>query len=70
MLIDRQAAWDEAAAQLSEQTELAVDLESNSMHAYRERVCLVQLAAGGECFVLDPLAVEDLSALGTHGVAA
>ncbi len=65
MLIDRQAAWDEAAAQLSEQTELAVDLESNSMHAYRERVCLVQLAAGGECFVLDPLAVEDLSALGS-----
>ena len=65
MLIDRQGAWDEVAAQLSEQTELAVDLESNGMHAYRERVCLIQLATGRECFVLDPLAVEDLSALGT-----
>ncbi len=65
MLIDRQAAWDEIAAQLSEQTELAMDLESNSLHAYRERVCLIQLATDRECFVLDPLAVEDLSALGT-----
>ncbi len=65
MLIDRQAAWDEIAAQLSDVSELAVDLESNSLHAYRERVCLIQLATSQECFVLDPLAVEDLSALGT-----
>lgn len=68
MLIDRQAAWDEIAAQLSElseASELAVDLESNSLHAYRERVCLIQLATSQECFILDPLAVEDLSALGT-----
>jgi len=59
-----QKAWERVAEQLVQQPELAVDTESNSLHAYRERVCLVQIAASDETFLLDPLAIKDLSSLG------
>jgi ribonuclease D len=42
---------------------VAVDTESNSLYAYRERVCLVQFSIPGEDYLVDPLAIEDLSAL-------
>jgi ribonuclease D len=37
---------------------VALDTESNSFHAYRERVCLIQVSIPGEDFVVDPLAVD------------
>jgi len=43
---------------------IGVDTESNSMYAHTERVCLVQFSALGEDWIVDPLAVEDLSPLG------
>lgn len=42
---------------------LAVDLEADSMYHYREKVCLLQMAANGHTVVVDPLKVPDLSAL-------
>lgn len=48
---------------LSHQPRLAVDTESNSLHAYRERVCLLQFSTTQEDYLLDPLALEDLSPL-------
>ena len=42
---------------------LAVDLEADSMYHYREKVCLLQMAANGHTVVIDPLKVTDLSAL-------
>ena len=46
------------------QPRVALDLESNSFHRYPERVCLVQLAIANDVYLIDPLAIEDLSALG------
>jgi ribonuclease D len=43
---------------------LAIDLEANSMFAYRERVCLIQITIPRQDFIVDPLAVSDLSGLG------
>src|SRR3970282_1436823 len=40
---------------------LAVDTESNSLHAYRERVCLIQVSTADDDYLIDPLAVADLS---------
>jgi ribonuclease D len=36
---------------------VAVDTESDSMHSYYEKVCLLQLSTGHEAFVVDPLAL-------------
>jgi ribonuclease D len=43
---------------------IAVDTESNSLYAYRERVCLIQFSTQTEDYLVDPLAVGDLSPLG------
>jgi ribonuclease D len=43
--------------------QLAVDTESNSLHAYRERVCLIQLSTGEADVLVDPFALQDLSPL-------
>lgn len=43
---------------------VAIDTESNSFYAYFERLCLIQLSAGGEDYILDPLALNDLTPLG------
>jgi ribonuclease D len=42
---------------------IAVDTESNSLYAYFEKVCLIQFSLPGADYLLDPLALPDLSAL-------
>lgn len=57
-------ALAEAAAALSGATVIGIDTESDSFFSYRERCCLVQITAEGlPDFVIDPLAVPDLSPL-------
>jgi ribonuclease D len=43
---------------------VAVDTESNSLHAYRERVCLIQFSTPAADYIVDPIKVSDLSRLG------
>ena len=42
---------------------VAVDTESNSLHAYRERVCLIQFSTPDADFIVDPIRLADLSSL-------
>jgi ribonuclease D len=44
---------------------LAVDTESNSLYAYQEQTCLIQFSIPGSDYLVDPLALPDLSALGS-----
>jgi len=53
----------EVADVLSQQTEIAVDLEMDSLHHYREKVCLVQVSTRQESWLIDPLAVTSLEPL-------
>jgi ribonuclease D len=53
----------EVAALLSRQTEIAVDLEMDSLHHYREKVCLVQVSTRQQSWLIDPLAVPSLTPL-------
>ena len=46
------------------QTEIAIDTESNSMYAYRGRVCLIQLSTREHDFLLDPFVLQDLTPIG------
>lgn len=48
---------------LKGESTIAVDTESNSLHAYRERVCLIQFTAAGQTYLVDPLAFSQLDAL-------
>jgi ribonuclease D len=49
---------------LATQPRLAVDTESNSLHAYREQVCLIQFSTPQKDYVIDPLALDNVTALG------
>lgn len=50
---------------LSQNSSIAVDTESNSLHAYQERVCLIQFTDKSGDTLVDPLAIEDLAPLGS-----
>ncbi len=61
--VDRPASFKNMVADLSVQPCIAVDTESNSLHAYREQVCLAQFSTPQTDYILDPFVFEDLSAL-------
>lgn len=63
VLISDQGHLDRFAEQIARQPRLAVDTESNSLHAYRERVCLIQFSTPEEDTIIDPLALDDLNPL-------
>ena len=44
--------------------EVAVDTEADSFFSYREKVCLIQITAGGRDYLVDPLADVDIAPLG------
>jgi ribonuclease D len=54
----------EGAARILGQAKIiGVDLEADSMYHYFEKVCLLQIATESAAYVMDPLALRDLSAL-------
>ena len=53
----------EAVSLLKNCTEIAIDTESNGMYAYKERVCLIQVATADHCFIIDTLLIEDMTPL-------
>lgn len=44
----------------------AIDTEADSLHRYRESLCLIQFAVGEDCVLMDPLTIGDLSPLGRY----
>lgn len=63
--VDKPDTFDQMLGDLTAQPRLAVDTESNSLHAYREQVCLIQFTTPNKDYVIDPLALHDMSALGS-----
>ncbi|MGZ9166944.1 MAG: ribonuclease D [Anaerolineales bacterium] len=62
--VDKPGPFNQMLGDLTAQPRLAVDTESNSLHAYREQVCLIQFTTPSKDYVIDPLALHDMSALG------
>lgn len=56
-------ALRDLAARLMQEPRIAVDTEANSLYAYFERVCLIQISIPGVNYLVDPLALDDLSPL-------
>jgi ribonuclease D len=55
--------WHKACACLRSKEHVAIDIESNGLHAYPERVCLLQFAVKGRVFLVDPGALGNANEL-------
>lgn len=62
--IDTEDGLLRLAEQLAEESLLAIDTESNSLYAYRERVCLIQISTRAKDYIVDPLAIPDIQPIG------
>lgn len=62
--VDTISKFNDMLVELLKEPIVAVDTESNSLHAYREQVCLIQFSTPQQDFLLDPLAGMDLHPLG------
>lgn len=63
-LVESQAAFDEVIAAVSREPIVAIDTEAASFHRYHDHIYLIQLSDRTSTWVIDPLAVPDLSAFG------
>ena len=63
LLIENQESLKEMNDRLAREPYLAIDTESNSLYAYQEQVCLIQFSIPGFDYLVDPLAIRDLSSL-------
>ncbi len=68
LLVADAPALDRLLAALAAEPAVGVDTESNSLHAYRERVCLIQFSTPAQDYILDPLALDE--AAGGPGLGA
>lgn len=62
-IINTRRQLDSLIETLENEQVIGVDLEADSMYHFKEKVCLIQMAARKIQAVIDPLSVEDLSPL-------
>jgi ribonuclease D len=63
-VIATNAQLRELLSKLEEHDRIAIDTEADSLHCYREKLCLLQISVPGGDFIVDPLADVDLAPLG------
>ena len=61
--IDSNNGFDKFFETIKLEKIIAVDIEADSMHHFKEKVCLIQIAGTEDACVLDPLKVNDFSKL-------
>lgn len=59
--LEDQRSFVQFCGQIASAGRIAFDTEFVSEDSYRPELCLVQVAAGGQLAVIDPLAIEDLN---------
>lgn len=62
--INNQSDFEALARHLQSEDILAVDTEADSLYAYEEKVCLIQISTDKNDFIIDPLPLDDLAPLG------
>lgn len=59
--IESDADLEDACKRMSEYSIIGVDLEADSMHSFKEKICLIQIATGDEAFLVDPFTINQFS---------
>jgi len=62
-LITKAGELQQLVDKLALESIIAVDTESNSLFAYQEQVCLIQFSTQQYDYLVDPLALDDISSL-------
>lgn len=62
-IIDSSSQLAQLVRKLENEAAIAVDVEADSMYHFKEKVCLIQMATANVNVVIDPLGINDLSAL-------
>jgi ribonuclease D len=62
--VGNQSAFDSMMARIGSVSAFGIDTEADSLHSYFDKVCLIQITADGEDFVVDPLAKIDIAPIG------
>lgn len=55
--------FSKLVAELAHHRHIAIDTESNGFYAYYERICLIQISTADNDYIVDPLALGDISPL-------
>lgn len=63
VLVNDDDGFRQLVRDLGQYPVVAIDTESNSLHAYREQVCLIQFSTPARDYIVDPLRLADLSPL-------
>jgi ribonuclease D len=63
ILVNSRRALTALAYELSRVSYIGVDSESNSFYAYRERTCLLQISTDDADYLVDPIALPELTPL-------
>jgi len=61
--VEDSSAWASCLETIEVEPKIAIDLEANSLFAYREEICLIQLSVPGADFIVDPIAGFDFKEL-------
>jgi ribonuclease D len=63
-LVTTANGWRSCLSHLQAEPRIALDLEANSMYAYREQVCLIQISIPTQDYIVDPLQPFNLDGFG------
>jgi len=63
LLVKDQSDLNRIASSIEKETAIGVDLESDSMFHYQEKVCLIQISTPSRNILVDPLSLDDISPL-------
>lgn len=64
IVVSKQSDLSSMIRNIEKASFLSVDTESNSFHAYYNRICLIQISTSEEDYVIDPLSLISLNDLG------
>lgn len=62
--VDKPNLLVKACEEIAKFDAIGIDTESNSLFAYQEQVCLIQISAREKDYLIDPLSIPDLTPLG------